>query len=177
MKFTLDHNCIINLENKTEIGSKIREIIFHEGNECFIVNIGASEMRERGVLPDHYEKFEELLKSAQIENLPRLHPMAMFDVTFIDRCILADDEMVKLSTDIEEILFPNKLNIDITIEGIDALSRRKWLNRLCDVHTMWCHIYYRNEIFLTTDGNFKKQTKLPKLIDIGARHICHPNEV
>jgi len=136
MKITLDHNCIINLDNETEIGNNIRNIVFNESNECFIVNIGASEMRERGVLPDHYEKFEELLKSAQIEKLQRLHPMAIFDVTFLDHCVLADDEMIKLSRDIEEILFPNKLDIDIASEGLNSKNGRKWLNRLCDIHTI-----------------------------------------
>jgi hypothetical protein len=177
MKITLDHNCIISLVNETEIGNKVRSIVSNESNECFVVNIGASEMRKRGVLPDHYEKFEELLKLAQIDNLPRLNPMIIFDVTFFDRCVFADDHMIKLSTDIEDILFPNKLEIDIASEGIDSQNGRKWLNRLCDVHTMWCHIHYGNDVLLTADGNFKKTTKLPKLINIGAGKICHPNEI
>lgn len=176
MKITLDHNCIINLENKTGIGKTISEILSDESNECYIVNIGASEMREMGIFPDRYDLFEELLKSANINHLPRLNPMGIFDVTFVGACVLADDEMVKLSTDIEDILFPNKLDIDIEAEGIDSPSGRKWLNRLCDVHSMWCHIYYKNEVFLTSDTNFTKETKLPKLINIGAGRVCSPGE-
>lgn len=175
MKITLDHNCIISLVNRTEIGNKIKEIISFVGNQCFVVNIGASEMRQRGVLPDHYEQFEELLESAQIEKLPRLNPMVILDVTFIDRCVFASHEIVKLANEVEEILFPKKLNVDIGTEGLDSPAGRKWLNRLCDVHTMWCHIHNGNEVFLTTDTNFTKQTKLPKLVALGAGRICHPN--
>jgi len=51
MKITLDHNCIIHLVNQTEIGTKVKAIISDKGNECFVVNIGASEMREKGVRP------------------------------------------------------------------------------------------------------------------------------
>lgn len=177
MKITLDHNCIINLVNETEIGNKVRSMVSNKSNECFVVNIGASEMREKGVLPDHYEKFEELLESAQIAKLTRLNPMMIYDVTFFDHCVFSDDQMINLSTDIEDILFPNKLLIDLAAEGIDSKNGKKWLNRLCDVHTMWCHIHYGNDVFLTADGNFKKQTKLPKLINIGAGKICHPNEI
>ena len=95
MKITLDHNCIIDLENRTEIATRIEGIVSDQNNQCFVVNIGASEMRRKGVLPDHYEKFEELLESAQIAHLPRLNPMGIFDVTFWDRCIFADEEMIK----------------------------------------------------------------------------------
>lgn len=177
MKITLDHNCIINLENQTETGKKIEEIISRPGNQCFVVNIGASEMRQKGVLPDHYEKFDELLKTAGIDHLPRLDPMAIFNVTFFDRCVFSDDDMINLSTEIELVLFPEPFNVDIASVGLDSPDGRKWLNRICDVHTLWCHIRYGNEIFLTTDGNFKKQTKLQKLLALGAGQICHPDEL
>ena len=63
MKITLDHNCIIHLGNVTDIGKAVQRIVGSVGNECFVVNIGASEMRAKGVRPDKYEKFEELLGS------------------------------------------------------------------------------------------------------------------
>lgn len=177
MKITLDHNCIINLEDQTEVGAKIEAILSDKGNQCFVVNVGASEMREKGVRPDHYEKFEELLSSARIAHLPRLNPMGIFDVTFWDRCVWADDEMTQLATAIEDALFGEAQRIDIAAEGLDSPAGGKWLNRLCDVHSMWCHIQSRNDIFLTTDGNFTRETKLPKLVALGAARICHPNEL
>ncbi len=177
MKITLDHNCIINLENRTDIGKAIEAIVSDKKNNCFVVNIGASEMREKGVRPDHYEKFEELLAAAGIAHLPRLNPMVILDVTFWDRCILADDEMIEFATAIEDTLFSEAPRIDIASVGLDSPAGGKWLNRLCDAHTMWCHIRNGNEVFLTTDGNFTKETKLPKLIALGAGRICHPNEL
>lgn len=177
MKITLDHNCIIHLENRTDIGRKVEEIVVNQNNQCFVVNIGASEMRQNGIVPEHYERFEELLNFARIAYLPRLDPMGIFDVTFWDRCVFADDEMIKLSDDIEAILFPNQRTADIAGAAIDSPEGRKWLNRLCDVHTMWCHIKYGNEVFLTTDSNFTKPTKLPRLIALGAGRICHPENL
>ncbi|MBI3917197.1 MAG: hypothetical protein HY322_09340 [Betaproteobacteria bacterium] len=177
MKITLDHNCIINLENRTDIGKAIEAIVSDKKNNCFVVNIGASEMREKGVRPDHYEKFEELLAAAGISRLPRLNPMPILDVTFFDRCILADEDMIKLATAIEDALFSEASRIDIASVGLDSPAGGKWLNRLCDVHSMWCHIRNGNEVFLTTDSNFTKATKLPRLVALGAGRISHPNEL
>ena len=177
MKITLDHNCIINLANQTTIGKKMNAIVSNEENECFVVNIGASEMRQMGVRPDRYEKFEELLELAGIARLPRLNPMMILDVTFWDKCVWANEAMIKLSADIENILFGKAQKIDIVEEGLDSPAGRKWLNRLCDVHSMWCHINYDNDVFLTTDKNFSKETKLPKLIVLGANRICHPDSL
>lgn len=176
MKITLDHNCIINLADQTDIGDEIRTILSSKENEGFVVNIGASEMRKVGVRPDHYEKFEELLDLAGIAHLPRLDPMMILDVTFWDKCVPADVAMIKLAKDIEDILFGKSKKIDVVVEGLDSPMGQKWLNRTCDVHALWCHIYYKNDMFLTTDNNFLK-TKMPKLIALGAKQICHPESV
>jgi len=177
MKITLDHNCIINLERRTEIGSVVEAIVANPNNECFVVNIGASEMRERGVRPDKYERFEELLVAARIDHLPRINPMLIFDVTFWDRCAWASPGTVQLAKDIESVLFGNAEPINIEKEVLDSPSWRKWLNRVCDVQSLWCHIRNSNDVFLTTDGNFTKKSKLPRLIALGAMRICPPQEL
>ena len=174
MKVTLDHNCIIHLEHRTEIGEKVEAIVHGEKNQCFVVNIGASEMRKKGVRPDQYEKFEELLNTAGIGHLPRLDPLFIWDVTFWDKCIWASDEMITLSTAIQDILFGNSPKVDIAAVGLDSPAGKKWLNQICDVQGMWCHIQNKNEVFLTADRNFTKETKLQKLITLGAGRISHP---
>ena len=87
MRITLDHNCILHLEQRTAVGSQIESIIANSSNQCFVVNIGASEMRKKGVRPDCYERFEELLSRLGIAHLPRLNPMLLLDLTFWDRCV------------------------------------------------------------------------------------------
>ncbi|HBA27742.1 MAG TPA: hypothetical protein DCY98_10215 [Nitrospinae bacterium] len=177
MKITLDHNCIIHLENDTDVGKAVRAIVTSIANECFVVNIGASEMRKKGVRPDRYEKFEELLGQVGISHLPRLNPMVILDVTFFDRCVFGDDSTIKLAGKIEDALFGESERIDIATVGLDSPEGCQWLNRLCDVHGMWCHIQNGNDVFLTTDNNFSKETKLPKLLALGAGRICQPHEL
>ena|SRR2546429_368535 len=84
------------------------------------------------------------------------------------------DEMIKWSNAIRDVLFGNSPSIDIATVGIDSPTGRNWVNRLCDVQGMWCHIQNGNDVFLTSDSNFTKKTKLPKLIALGAGRICHP---
>jgi hypothetical protein len=177
MKITLDHNCIIDLLDGNATGTKIKVLVDSNIHNFYLVDIGASEMREKGVRPDRYDLFNQLLSDAGIAHLPRLSTMFMFDVTFWDRCIWGDKEMIALADRIENILFGDAEPIDIASKGIDSSAGRKWLNRLCDVHTMWCHIRNDNDIFLTSDKNFFKETKLPRLVALGAGRICKPNEL
>lgn len=172
MKITFDHNCLIHLESGGEVGNRIRSVINDSAHECFVVNVGASEMQRFGVRPDNYAAFEELLAQIGIAHLPRLDPIAIWDVTFWDHCIFAGDEDARLLEAVQNALF----------SGGDEASdtpgdERKGLNRLCDALTMWCHISYGNDAFLTTDRNYFKPTKQPKLIKLGAGLICHPCEV
>jgi hypothetical protein len=177
MKVTLDHNCIIHLVNRTEIGEKMGAIVHDERNQCFVVNIGASEMLERGVRPNRYDKFEELLETASIAHLPRLDPLLIWDLTFWDKCVWDSDETRKLATEIEAALFGNSQRVDIAALGLESPLARKWVNQMCDVQTMWCHIQNGNDVFLTTDGNFSKESKMPRLLALGAGRIAHPSEL
>lgn len=155
---------------------KIKLLVNSSMHECYVVDIGASEMRARGVRPDRYDLFEQLLSNSGIAHLPRLSPMLMFDVTFLDKCIWGDDEMIALADKIENVLFGDAQPINIALQGIDSPVGRKWLNRICDVHTMWCHIRNENDVFLTSDRNFFKKTKLPCLVALGAGRIYNPNK-
>lgn len=176
MKLTLDHNCVIDLVKQTATGAFVRNAAENPAHQCLVVNIGASEMRARGVEAGRYDKFEELLTEAGIPHLSRLDPMGMWDITFWDRCVWADDNTVKLSDEIETILFGAKLT-GMPPGGIDSPEGKKWLNRLCDAHSLWCHIHYKNDVFLTSDANFTKETKLPRLLAIGTGRICSPQDL
>jgi hypothetical protein len=78
---------------------------------------------------------------------------------------------------IHDILFGNpQSSTSFNLESEPNTDRKK-LNQLCDSQGIWCHIQYGNDVFLTTDRNFTKVTKLPKLIALGAKRICHPGEL
>jgi hypothetical protein len=85
--------------------------------------------------------------------------------------------MQRHAKEIEEILFSDSHPIDITNEPESSPKSAAWLNRTCDVQSMWCHLHYKNEIFVTSDGNFYKATKLPRLLALGAGQIIRPDDL
>ena len=50
-----------------------------------------------------------------------------------------------------------------------------WRNAVCDVKSMWSHIWYKGDIFVTSDGNFLRSKKDP-LIGLGAKAILRAEE-
>lgn len=177
MKITLDHNVIIDLANGSANVVRLREALACNRYQAFVVEIGASEMRQRGIKPDRYDLFERLLEDAGIASLPRLIPMMIWDVTFWDHGLWSDEHMAVQAKQIEDVLFGESPPIDITGEPDGSPKAAAWLNRLCGVHTMWCHLHYANNVFVTSDRNFHKTTKLPRLLALGAGKICKPEEL
>lgn len=177
MKVTLDHNCLIDVEQRTREGLSVLNVVNSKRHQCFVVNIGASELRERGIRPDNYALFEQFLAGLDLIGLARLNPIGLIDISFIGYCVIASAEMVKLANDIENILFPNSIEQDTLIDSppYHPIGRKR-LNQICDVYSMWCHIHYENEIFLTSDENFHKSTKRDRLISLGAANIMKPSE-
>lgn len=167
MKITLDHNCLIDLERSAQRGQIIRSLIENHDHQCFIVNIGASELLKLGVRPDHYSTFENLLISLKIDYLARLDPIGIYGATFYGRCLYSSPEAELLLEKIEEILFGKRIPFEE--------DQNKWLNQTCDIHTLWSHIHYGNELFLTSDKNFLKSKK-KSLEELGAGKICNPEE-
>jgi len=49
MKITLDHNCLIHLEQGGVVPDNIRATIANDQHQCFVVNVGASEMQRFGL--------------------------------------------------------------------------------------------------------------------------------
>lgn len=134
-------------------------------------------MRQRGIKPDRYDLFEQLLQQAGIESLSRLAPMKIWDVTFWDHDLWCDVQMSAKAKEIADILFGESPPIDITGESDDSPKVATWLNRICDVQSMWCHLHYQNDIFVTSDSNFHKATKQPRLLALGAKQIVRPEEL
>jgi hypothetical protein len=177
LKLTLDHNVIIDLAKGSANVARLREVLANGQCQGYVVEIGASEMRQRGIRPERYDLFEALLEEAGIRLLPRLAPMMIWDVTFWDHSLWSDDAMLNRAVEIEQILFSKSPRIDITGEPDTSPSFATWLNRVCDVQTMWCHLHYANDVFVTSDRNFHKATKFPRLQAMGVGRICRPEEL
>jgi hypothetical protein len=177
MKVTLDHNCIIHVVNQTPTGKAVERIVADPSNECFIVEMGASEMRQFGVRPDKHDPFEDLLAKAGLAHLQRLVPLGVWDLTFWDYSRDGTAAENALQDEVQEILFPTLHRLDVSAIDLDSPEGATWVNRRCDIGSMWCHLSNKNDVFLTADGNFTKKTKLPRLLALGAGRICRPEDL
>lgn len=102
------------------------------------------------------------------------------NLCFLGYCILSSDELEKLDKEIHSILFPRipyEWKEYAKINGLDINDPSpKWINLRCDVISMWCHIYYKNDIFITSDNNFFRINKYRKLLALGAGKIMTPKD-
>jgi hypothetical protein len=184
VKVTLDRNGLINLKNGTgEIESlrRLRDLHMRGSIKLCIPAISASERQRDGTTLDSYSKFEAFLASIGLRGREELMPMCYIDVCYWNHCLLTEPDMERLERQIHEILFPNiEFNYEAYAaqlgQSITPPLHRKWINAKCDVQAMWSHIHHGADIFVTEDGNFRKATKKPRLLKLGAGQICTPSE-
>lgn len=186
---TIDTNCLIALEEKRPEAEAIHQLITaHRKNQITlqIVAIAASENRPNGTDNPRFSEFQNRLKRSDMDDVSVLKPIAHWNVTYWDWVLWSGPEMQKLEQDIHNILFPTSpfdhaAFVSREREGVGGVARdgrieAKWRNHLCDVLTMWGHIWYGGNVFVTSDGNFHKDKKKSELVTLGAGQIIKPLE-
>jgi hypothetical protein len=191
LSLSLDTNCVIALDvvrndptscRAAEAGAVRSLVSAHKERKADValVAISASErQKDKGHL-ENFSVFQERLASLGLGHLELLHPMTYFDVTFWDSSLWVDEEMEALERSIHEILFPDipflwsdycaQIGLDSTLETPD----RKWKNAKCDVQAFWSHAWRKRDVFVTSDDNFHKESKKPRLIALAGGYIETP---
>ena len=191
MKLTFDANCLIDLEEREGSFEELREIItYHESKKVsvFFPAILASEKLRSGIYASNFQDFHIRSQSLSTRNIELLKPPFYLNLTFLNWSIFSNDQTEEIEKRIHHILFPNisfswkdyAIQNNLDPEDPSNLLLKignKWLNRKCDTLSLWCHIYYGNDVFVTRDKNFFKSTKLPEIIKLGSNNILHPINV
>ncbi len=173
LRFTLDTNCIIDLEENRPDSEYLNQIIEESRNgnvEIAVVAVSASENQPGGEINRSYSHFEEKLLSAGLSNATELLPLAIWDVFYWDHALWSDEEMEKLSNDIRDVLFPGIALSPPTGEK----DERIWRNKLCDVLVAWCCIFHGWDMLVTRDNNFHKRKDA--LTRLGMKNVLLPKE-
>lgn len=178
LRLTLDTNAIVSIEEGRPAATVIRRLVdaHAQGHvDVALVAISASERQRAGEV-ENFDRFRERLARLKLDHLSLLKPIGYFDLTFWDWSLWSDEAMIELEAKIHDVLFPNRSSLPP--DGTPQLPRDqrpdeywKWRNRKCDVLALWSHIYAGRDVFLTDDANFRKMTKLPALIALGAGRI------
>lgn len=181
VRFTLDTNCLIDVEEARVDAPYIRELVSRQGNGITVAvsAIGASERQRNGGYAQSFSEFQQKLNAIGFGGLEILLPLAYMDICFWDHCVMAD-EADTLERDIHGVLFPNIEFLWIEYASarglpVDAIDKN-WRNAKCDVLGLWCHIKHGGGVFVTSDGNFHAATKQGKLKALRAGTIAYPKD-
>lgn len=182
LRFTLDTNCVIDVEEGRTNAPLVRQLVKLHRNRSIVVSvsaIGASEKQRIGGYAQTFAEFQDKLKAVGFDSLEVLRPKAYWGIVYWDYCVWAD-EKDRLERDIHNILFPNIEFIWVEYARVRGLPmdilEPKWLNPKCDVLAMWCHIKQQGDVFVTRDKNFHKPSKKERLRQLGAGIIVNPQE-
>jgi hypothetical protein len=172
-KFTLDTNCIIDLEEDRPDGIFVQEIVqaWKDGRiELAVVAVSASENQKSGTINRNYVEFERKIEKVGLAGVEQLLPLMMWDIFYWDHALWADKDKEGLATAIQGVLFPNtKLDPPEDIE-----RNSSWRNKQCDVLTAWAHAFHKWDCLVTRDTNFHNHKAA--LRELGIAEILHPKE-
>ena len=146
-----------------------------------ITAASASERKPDQKYASRLSEFQHRLAAIGLNGLEILPTICYADVSFFDYCLVGDGELSVLECKIQRILFP-KIQLEYrnycekrSLKLSDEKAWHKWTNAKCDVLSLWSHIWYKGDIFVTRDNNYHKKTKKPDLIRLGAGDILTPN--
>lgn len=181
-KITLDtNNAIISLEDNRADATALKRLLDHNERgevSLFLTGVSASENLKGGGTSQWYQPFECRVNNAGLGALPVLFPMMRLDFAYLDRSILASDEMIVLEWEIHQILHPSiEHNYQAFLLRSGSERAYKWRNAICDSQALCCHIHYGNDVFISGDTNFTAESKKPKLVALGAGEILSAQEV
>jgi hypothetical protein len=180
--FTLDTNCLIDIEENRPAASAIRTLADAHASalaDVAVTAMSASEKQKDHRYREDFDEFLRRLATLQIAHLNVVSPMMYWDISFWDHFFWHDDAMLDLERRIHTILFPNEQFLweqhchDMGIDPRPAIPEGKWRNHKCDVQAIWSHIHSNRDVFVTSDGNFHKRKS--DLIALGAGQIEYPD--
>jgi hypothetical protein len=183
---TLDNMCIIDLEQNRQHTPQIKKLIqMHRNKEISlrVTATSASELKLDRTHPHHFNEFKQRIVSIGLGDVEILPTLCRCNFSFLDYCVLGGKWQDELEKKIQTVLFAEgEMEFDDFCQkhGYDKGAKKawnKWVNNKCDVLTLWGHIWYNGDIFVTNDKNFHCQTKKPKLVELGSGKILTQPEI
>lgn len=164
---TFDWNCVLAVENGEPAGKAVNELVnlHRKGRiEVALLQVSASEnLKGTRKFPGSYDCFAERLANLGWDDLPRLPTPGVIGLTFLGCSYIVDENAyADMSDRLWSIIAPNrKTFLDDWIatrgepsdEKFSGPAFAKFRNAWCDVHSAYCHINERRDLFVTTNTN------------------------
>ena len=172
-KFTLDTNCIIDLEENRPNAEHVRKIVQAWKNgkiELAVVAVSASENQKSGITNRDFSEFENKLVNVGLDGAQHLLPLAKWDVVYWYHALWSDNDMERLESGIRGILFPN-----ISVKPPEAIDQNsKWRRDFCDILVAWSHAFHKWDYLVTSDKNFHDHKD--ELRKVGINEVLYPKD-
>lgn len=177
MKFTLDNNCLIALEQGTEDGEHIAALLKrHRWRRISLAvsAIHASENQKNAPPMENFADFQAYVARIGMRGVRVLKPLAYYDLTFWDWSVWSSPGAEALDRDIHRAMFPREAT-ELKPDA-SAGEQRTWRRHKCDVLSLWSHIYANRDVYVTSDRHFHKPRVAPLLLNLGAGQILRPRD-
>jgi hypothetical protein len=180
---TLDMGCLADLEDGHSAASYLRSLLrLHERRVLTlrVVAIGASERHADGVFAAEFPEFADRIAALGLQDAEILEPVFRWGLSFAGWSLWPDVELERLERRIHDVLYRR-----IDFCWSDYLARRgagtdravlhaRWRQARCEVLTMWAHLRYDGDIFVTRNEVYWQRDNREQLIRMGAGDILTP---
>ena len=172
LSFTLDTNCIIDIEENRPSAPSVTALVDAHSRmaaNVALVMVSASERQRGDTYLNTYAAFHERVTRLGLGELQQIQGLAYYGLCYWDHALWASEDCVVREKAIHATLFP-----DIAFNWPDfALSHgqspedttnrlyKKWRNAWCDRQMAWSHDHHSRDVFVSSDRNFERLDKSP----------------
>lgn len=171
-KFTLDTNCLIDVEDGRPAAIYVKQILRAALDgiaDVAMVASSASERQKDNSFLTRFEYFEHRRKVLGFDHVPIIHPLLRWDIGFWDQGLYASATSEARENLIYRILFPNSpiewpdyaAQQAVQIEDLNSRAYRRWRNQILDAQAYWAHDFNDRDVFVTSDKRFHKLQESP----------------
>ncbi|EBA11895.1 hypothetical protein [Roseobacter sp. CCS2] len=184
-EFTLDWNCVIEVEEQRPQAQDVLELInrHRKGDiEVALLAASASENTRSKRFPGHANIFKDRVAALGWQNLPIVLMPCIFDLSYMDFCYCVGDDFQRDMDALWEVIAPNLPNrpsnflpdgTELNGTAIQSEALSKWRNTWCDVVSAYSHIHAGRDVFVTNNTkDFQKNSV--GLSKLGMQHIATP---
>lgn len=189
MRFTLDWNCIIEVEEQRAQSNSVLELVAaHRKRDCEVALLAASASENNGshLFPGNASFFHARVTALGWDDLPIVPMPAIMGLSYWDFAYYVADgkKFEKDFADLWGVIAPNiprsardnlPKGCELTDGSIQSKELRKWRNHWCDVMSAYSHIHAGRDVFVTNNTrDFQKHHE--RLAELGMRRIATPEE-
>jgi hypothetical protein len=165
--FTLDTNCIIDLDEKRPSSSYIQKLAdAHAAGiaDVALVAVSASERQKGDTYLDSFDVFKERVEKIGLAHLQVLKAIGYRGISFWGMALYPSEAMVSREREIHDALFPSipfSWSDYATAQGLDldavkTPEAKRWRNTFCDRQMYWAHDHNNRQCFVTSDAGFSR---------------------